>query len=163
MSDADVSMTIQAVRVTAILTIVLWTKVAATNLGLGGAKLEAGGRAPEDTYQKSTEEVSEDAKVLQDRAQRIVNNDLENIPYTMVMAWGSLVCIYFIGGDEDHVKDAHAVAHMVLYTLFVACRIGHSFMYTYGFSYPRTALWSLGFLCSFGLSINGAIASYNIS
>lgn len=154
-------MSIQAIRATAVLTIMLWAKVAATNLGLGGAKLEAGGRAPEDTYQKSDEEVSEEAKVSQDRAQRMVNNDLENIPYTMVMAWGSMFCIYF-GGDED-VRDQQAKAHVVLYSLFVASRIGHSYTYAKGLSVPRTAAWFLGFLCSFGLGINGAVASFRIT
>jgi uncharacterized MAPEG superfamily protein len=156
-----VNSTIQAVRATAVLTILLWTKVVATNLGLGGAKLLAGSRAPEDKYQKSAEEVSEEAKVSQDRAQRMVNNDLENIPYTMVMAWGSMFCIYF-GGDVD-VRDQQALAHIVLYTLFVVSRIGHSYTYAMGLSVPRTAAWVLGLLCSFGLGINGAVAAFRIS
>mmetsp|Transcript_29796 Transcript_29796/g.65594 ORF Transcript_29796/g.65594 Transcript_29796/m.65594 type:complete len:161 (+) Transcript_29796:114-596(+) len=156
----NISMHVQAVRATAVLSILLWTKVAATNLGLGGAKNEAGGRAPEDTYQKKSEEVSEEAKVAQDRAQRMVNNDLENIPYTMVMAWGSLFCIYF--GDDDAVRDQQALAHIVLYSLFVVARFGHSITYAKAWAYPRTLAWLIGFMCTFAIGVNGAVASFKI-
>ena len=40
-------LTPQAIQATAILSIILWTKVFITNVGLGGAKNNAGGRAPE--------------------------------------------------------------------------------------------------------------------
>lgn len=40
-----------AIKVSSILTCLLWTKVFATNIGLGGAKKNAGQRAPEDKYQ----------------------------------------------------------------------------------------------------------------
>ena len=153
-------MHVQAVRATAVLTILLWAKVAATNLGLGGAKNNAGGRAPEDTYQKKTEEVSDEAKVAQDRAQRMVNNDLENIPYTIAMAWGSVFCIYF-GGDEV-LRDQQALAHIVLYSLFTVARFGHSIAYAKAWAYPRTLVWMAGFMCSFGIGVNAAIAAYKI-
>mmetsp|Transcript_30674 Transcript_30674/g.89584 ORF Transcript_30674/g.89584 Transcript_30674/m.89584 type:complete len:161 (+) Transcript_30674:51-533(+) len=157
----DAAMHIQALRATATLSILLWAKVAATNLGLGGAKLNAGGRAPEDTYQKSADEVTEESKVAQDRAQRIVNNDLENIPYTMVMAWGSMFCIYSM--DNESVRDQHAMAQIILYSLFVVARIGHSVAYAKGLAYPRTAVWMLGFVITFAIGINGAVASFGVS
>ena len=59
----------QAIRATAVLSVILLTKVVATNLGLGGAKMNAGGRAPEDKYQAKAEDITEEAKVTQDRAQ----------------------------------------------------------------------------------------------
>uniref|UniRef100_A0A7S0FQL2 Microsomal glutathione S-transferase 1 n=1 Tax=Minutocellus polymorphus TaxID=265543 RepID=A0A7S0FQL2_9STRA len=157
----DAAMHIQALRATATLSILLWAKVAATNLGLGGAKLNAGGRAPEDTYQKSADEVTEESKVAQDRAQRIVNNDLENIPYTMVMAWGSMFCIYSM--DNESVRDQHAMAQIILYSLFLVARIGHSVAYAKGLAYPRTAVWMLGFVITFAIGINGAVASFGVS
>lgn len=145
-----------ALRATAVLSVILFTKVVVTNLGLGGAKNKAGGRAPEDTYQADPDEVSQSAKVAQDRAQRIVNNDLENVTYTLTLAWGSMYCIVLAGSDE------HALVHTVLYSLFVACRVAHSIVYAKGISYARSVLWVVGVLCSFGIGINGAIASFGI-
>ena len=156
----NMAMHTQALRATATLSILLWSKVAFTNLGLGGAKMNAGGRAPEDTYQKSADEVTEEAKVAQDRAQRMVNNDLENIPYTMVLAWGSMFCIYFM--ENESVRDQHAMAQIILYSLFVVARIGHSIAYAKGLAYPRTAIWMLGFMCTFAIGINGAVASFGV-
>uniref|UniRef100_A0A7S2E0H8 Microsomal glutathione S-transferase 1 n=1 Tax=Helicotheca tamesis TaxID=374047 RepID=A0A7S2E0H8_9STRA len=150
----------QAVRATAILSVLIWTKVVATNLGLGGAKKNAGGRPPEDTYQKKDDEVTGEDKDRMDRAQRIVNNDLENIPYTMVLAWGALFCISLIE-DEGALND-HARAHIVLYSLFSACRFTHSIVYALGLAYVRSLVWLVGVLCSFGIAINGAAASYKI-
>jgi uncharacterized MAPEG superfamily protein len=159
----NVAMDIQALRATALLSILLWTKVAFTNFGLGGAKMNAGGRAPEDTYQKSAEEVTEEAKVAQDRAQRIVNNDLENIPYTMALAWGSMICIFFMDGSVPaRTRDQHSMAQIILYSLFVVARIGHSVAYAKGLSYPRTAAFVLGFMSTFAIGINGVVASFGV-
>jgi len=63
----------QAVQATAVLSAILWFKVFATNIGLGGAKNNAGTRPPEDTYQKNAAEATEEDKTNLDRAQRIVN------------------------------------------------------------------------------------------
>lgn len=153
-------MHVTALRSTAILSLVLWTKVVATNLGLGGAKNNAGTRAPEDSYQKKSDEASPEATAAQDRAQRIVNNDLENIPYTMALAWGAMFCIFFVG--DEGFRDAQATAHIILYALFVGCRFGHSYFYANGYSVPRSVVWFTGLLCSFAIGINGAIAAFQI-
>mmetsp|Transcript_34122 Transcript_34122/g.82511 ORF Transcript_34122/g.82511 Transcript_34122/m.82511 type:complete len:155 (-) Transcript_34122:517-981(-) len=147
---------IQAIKATAVLSIILFSKVFITNVGLGGAKKNAGGRAPEDTYQANADEVPESAKVTQDRAQRIVNNDLENCTYTLTMAWGAVYCIA-LGGN-----DSHALAHIVMFSVFVVCRIGHSIAYSRGIAMARSLIWAVGGLCSFGIGINGAIASFGI-
>lgn len=148
----------QAVQATAVLSAVLWFKVCSTNVGLGGAKNNAGSRPAEDTYQKDAAEATEEDKTNLDRAQRIVNNDLENIPYTMVLAWGSLYCIEMAGAGAD----SNAFAHIVLYTIFVASRFAHSIVYIKGMSTARSLVWLFGVICSFGLAINGAIASFKI-
>ena len=64
----------QAVQATAVLSAVLWLKVFATNIGLGGAKNNAGTRPEEDSYQKDAAEATEEDKTNLDRAQRIVNS-----------------------------------------------------------------------------------------
>mmetsp|Transcript_25209 Transcript_25209/g.45379 ORF Transcript_25209/g.45379 Transcript_25209/m.45379 type:complete len:177 (-) Transcript_25209:1609-2139(-) len=159
---SDISASTQAIRATAILSLLLWTKVLAVNTGLGGAKNNAGGRAPEDTYQKSSNDVTDEAKVAQDRAQRMVNNDLENIPYTMALAWGSVYCISAADRGGTEVGESYALAHIVMYSVFVACRIAHSVVYSRGWSTARSLVWAVGVLCSFGIAINGAIASFKI-
>jgi uncharacterized MAPEG superfamily protein len=151
---------LMAVRSTAVLSLILWTKVAITNLGLGSAKLYAGGRAPEDTYQKKDDEANPEAIATQERSQRIVNNDLENIPYTMILAWGSMFCIYF--GDDEDFRDGQSMAHIVLFSVFVASRIGHSIFYARGLSTARSVAWVVGCLCSFCIAINGAIAAFRM-
>ena len=88
------------------------------------------------------------------------NNDLENIPYTMVLAWGSMFCIFFM--EDESVRDQHAMAQIILYSLFVVARIGHSIAYAKGLAYPRTAVWMLGFMCTFAIGINGAVASFGV-
>ena len=154
------SLHITAVRSTALLSLLLWTKVAITNLGLGGAKMIAGARAPEDFYQKKTEEASAEALAAKDRSQRIVNNDLENIPYTMALAWGAMFLIFF--GADESTRDSQSMAHIVLFTIFVVARICHSVVYSMGLSVPRSAAWATGFLCTFGIAINGTIAAFQI-
>mmetsp|Transcript_4450 Transcript_4450/g.8601 ORF Transcript_4450/g.8601 Transcript_4450/m.8601 type:complete len:154 (-) Transcript_4450:782-1243(-) len=147
---------IQAIRATAILSVILFSKVVFTNIGLGGAKWNAGGRAPEDTYQATAEEASEEAKAAQVKAQRIVNNDLENVTYTLTLAWAALYCIV-LGGS-----DGSAWAHIALYGIFVFCRLGHSIAYASGKSYLRSTFWTLGVTCSFAIGINGAVASFGV-
>ena len=152
------SMFTQAVQATAVLSAVLWFKVFATNIGLGGAKNNAGTRPAEDTYQRNAADATEEDKSNLDRAQRIVNNDLENVPYTMIIAWGSVYTIGLVGSSSS--ADSHAMAHIVLYTIFVVSRYAHSIVYIKGLSTARSIVWLFGALCSFGIAINGAIASF---
>lgn len=149
----------QAVQATAVLSVLLWTKVFVTNIGLGGAKMYAGTRPAEDTYQKSAETATEEEKQNLDRAQRIVNNDLENIPYTMVLAWGSIYCIGSAAARSGGV-DSAALAHIALFTVFTVSRYAHSIVYMRGLSSARSIAWLIGALCSFAIAINGAIASF---
>lgn len=159
--------TTQAIRITAILSTVLWAKVVMTNLGLGGAKLYAGGRLPEDTYQVTdSSKITEETKKAQERAQRIVNNDLENIPYTLVLTWGALFCINCAtttatAAAPDDV-EGNAMAHIVLFSIFVFSRIAHSIVYLKALSVARSLIWFLGLCCSFGIAVNGAIAAFKI-
>lgn len=92
-----------------------------------------------------------------DRAQRIVNNDLENSTYTMTLAAYSATCIH-LGSNTDK----HALAHIIMYTSFVLSRFAHSYTYIEGLSSARSLVWLVGFICTFGIAINGAIASFNI-
>ena len=90
----------------------------------------------------------------------IGEDDLENIPYTMVLAWGSIYCIGMAGASGGSSVDSHALAHIVLYTIFVVSRFAHSIVYLSGLSTARSIVWLIGALCSFGIAINGAIVSF---
>ena len=163
MSSSTPDRIAQAVQATAVLSAILWSKVFVTNIGLGGAKMYAGTRPAEDTYQKSAETATEEEKQNLDRAQRIVNNDLENIPYTMVLAWGSVYCIgqsAAAGSGSSSSVDRAALAHIALFTLFTVSRYAHSIVYMRGLSTVRSIVWLIGVLCSFAIAINGAIVSF---
>ena len=151
----------EAVQVTAVLTVLLWLKVVAVNFSLGAKKLSAGTRAPEDTYQTFPEVVPPEAAIDQDRTQRMVNNDLEKFPYTISMAWGSAFCVYNAGGSANN-QSPYALTHIIVYSLFVVGRIGHSVAYSSGKSYTRTGFFVLGMVSSFVIAINGAIASFDV-
>ena len=188
---------------TMILSLFIYLKVVYTNLNLGGAKMYAGTRAPEDTYQKKKRDDDDgdhhpsgtgnggdggnggttddsatgtgneaqptsnievtletpshaELKETQDRAQRIVNNDLENIPYTLVLCWGAVICI--LNNYKGPLKGL-VVTHIIFMTLFVVCRIGHTISYLNKLSYPRTIFWLFGLLSTVGIIINGIIAA----
>lgn len=153
---------VTTIRFTAVLTFVLWFKVWAVNIGLGGTKLSAGLRAPEDSQVK-TEDAAEGAKEAADRAQRMVNNDLENIPYTMLLAWAAVFCITFDSPESVvTTRETLSVLHIIFYSIFVVCRIFHSVSYALGFSKPRTVFYLLGCMSSFAISIIAMVAVFSL-
>jgi uncharacterized membrane protein YecN with MAPEG domain len=103
----------------AICTALLYIKFFVSNMGLGGAKNNAGRRAPEDFYQKTglTEEEQQAADAAVDRAQRIVNNDLENIPFGLIIIWASTV------------SPTAILPHVILVALYTFLRISHTISY----------------------------------
>ena len=136
----------------------LFFKNLISNLGLGGAKLEAGTRAPEDFYQKQEISDEEEAEARLKRSQGTVNNDLENIPVGLVITWASLFTIWF--GTDNDVRERQALAHVILFSLFVVARALHTVFYTLAFSFPRTTVWTLGLLSVIGIGINGCVATF---
>jgi hypothetical protein len=146
----------QSFQVSSIVTLILWLKVLYSNVMLGGAKMKAGKRAPEDVYQIPQDKAKPDSLAEVDRTQRIVNNDLENIPYGLITAWTSLFCIY-----RNSVADPGLLtAHVVLMVVFGAMRVGHTIAYRFALSYARSFLWTIGVLSVIGLGIIGIIASF---
>lgn len=79
-----------SLQTASIVTLVLFIKFYVSNFSLGAAKGRAGMRPPEDQWQAA--EIGEDAKQAADRAQRIVTNDLENIPFGLIFLWASGDC-----------------------------------------------------------------------
>lgn len=66
-----------------LVTLLLVFKFWLTNVMAGGAKAKAGGRAPEDTFQNKSPTPEDVAEF--ERANRIVSNDIENIPTGLIM------------------------------------------------------------------------------
>ena len=146
----------QAFQVNAIVSLSLWLKVLYSNLMLGGAKMKAGRRAPEDTYQMTADKVKPEAIADVDRAQRIVNNDIENIPYGLILGWISLFC----ATRNTTVDEALLTAQGVLIVVFGAMRIAHTIAYKFALSYARSIFWLGGVFAVTGLGIIAIIASF---
>lgn len=144
-----------ALQTTAFCSLLLYIKVLLSNIVEGGAKMKAGARPPEDTYQHipSTEEEKENAMKSVDRARRIINNDMENIPVPLVIAWGSMLCLFLNDKSEAN------IAHAVLMIVFTATRICHTVVYMMALSYPRALFWALALLAALGMAINCIVAS----
>lgn len=146
----------QAIQATSIVTLSLWIKVLYSNLVLGGAKVKAGKRAPEDTYQMSQDRAKPEALAEVDRTQRIVNNDMENVPYGLILAWGSIFCLSRLATVDDQLYTAHSV----LVAVFGGMRVGHTIAYRFALSYTRSALWLGGVLSTIGLGVVAIVASF---
>jgi len=85
------------------------------------------------------------------RWQRIVINDLENIPITIFLMWIS----YSISKDN--------MVTFVITIVFTACRYLHSLCYILRLQPLRSIFWFLGFLCTWTLmgNIMYAAVHYN--
>lgn len=148
-----------ALQATMVLSVLLFFKNFISNLGLGGAKLTAGTRPAEDFYQQTPDPKDEEkAEARLKRSQGIVNNDLENIPVGLVITWASLFAIWF--GTDNDVRERQALAHVILFSLFVLARALHTVFYTLALSFPRTTVWTLGLLSVIGIGINGCVATF---
>ena len=119
-------------------------------------KIKAGTCAPEDTCQNSQEDVSDDAKENEQHDQQIVNNVLDNLLFTMILSWVSLIHIAF------SLKGAHRTTHIILFSLIIAMRVARTITNMFKVSTAKFILWVIGILCSFGTAINGVVASFRV-
>jgi len=148
---------------TSILSLLLWFKVIGVNVALGLKKFLSAERAPEDdVYGMTTEnsEVSEKAKEDTNRAQRIVNNDGENIPYVMALTWGAVLCLLNRSSDDERF-EAQKWAHVSAYAIFVVARCAHSISYWFSFPVLRTSSYMIALLASIAIAVNAVIATFD--
>lgn len=98
------------------------------NIKTGGAKAAAGKRAPEDTYQQKpiTPEAQANAEANLDRWLRMTSNDLENIPFGLIIIFASL----FILASHGVIGGAVTV-HIFFAALFTLCRYLHTLTYAF--------------------------------
>ncbi|CAK4067027.1 unnamed protein product [Aphanomyces euteiches] len=153
-------MTSSDIRVAAVCTLVLYVKLVAALLAQGGSKFKSGARAPEDVAYVNRKQTPEEqalfippealeaAKEVENRWNRIVGNDLENIPIGIVVAWVSIAA----GGNST--------ATSALFILFTVCRIVHTLAFANGVFLPRTLAWTVGVLSTLGLAINAVVGAF---
>ncbi|RHY29155.1 hypothetical protein DYB32_005383 [Aphanomyces invadans] len=150
------------VRVAALCTLVLYIKFYAALFVQGTVKYKSGSRPPEDmTFAATTApnkelfipETSEDkleaAKAREHRWNRIVGNDLENLPLGIMMAWVAIVA----GGN--------GTVTSIAIILFTVSRIAHSIAFANAMFLPRTISFQVGALCTVALAINAVAGSFS--
>lgn len=153
------------IRATIICSLLLWLKVLASNVYLGKTKSAAGNRAKEDKYQN--EETSDEAQEAQDRAQRIVSNDTENIPFVMALAGLTSFCIftkiaYVRSQDDSDDIQTLGTLHFVFYCVFTFFRFAHTGAYFMGLSSVRSLAYAISVLASIGIAVIGIIAAFSL-
>lgn len=151
-------------------TTTLFVKFFATVTIQGGKSFAAGARPPEDnsfnkdgrmpnqTYGLASHNDDSDdansaeaeklkqAKAVDYRWKRIVQNDLETIPIGLAVFLGSVL----VGG--------HEATNCALMGVFTAARVGHTFAYANELQPHRALLWATGQLCVLASGLNGVIS-----
>jgi len=140
-----------SLQVAAVSTAILFTKVFCANAYLGWIKFQTGTRPAEDgkaygnvigngaevqgkTNKSQLGEADQDSL---SRAERIVGNDLENIPLGLILIWAALIC-----NDSEELFQGTTIA-------FVLGRVGHSISYGCALSYLRTTFYVIGLIATF--------------
>mmetsp|Transcript_41150 Transcript_41150/g.66181 ORF Transcript_41150/g.66181 Transcript_41150/m.66181 type:complete len:171 (+) Transcript_41150:28-540(+) len=153
------------VRTLAVLTVIVSLKFFWIIIASGGKRK----RAPEDGFQpkavsdktsntplladgnnqEQPQQQNEDGNVQspagfseEERWRRLVQNDLENIPLTIMLMWIAVLC----NGDK--------LTNIVLASLFTVGRIGHSICYIYKLMPWRSIAWLLGIVGTVGFMVN---------
>lgn len=138
-------------------TVLLYFKFLASTVWLGISKGKAGLRAPEDA-QASASSVT--AALTADRAQRIVNNDLENLTWGLLLIWLSWFGVYYSSKDYSQ-RNREAKAIMAFVAVFLVARLAHTATYISSLSKPRSLAWITGVLATIVLIVIGLIGIFS--
>jgi len=142
-----------------LVTLLLAFKMVVTNVIWGLRKGRAGQRAPEDGAQNNAAPTAEDI-ARAERAGRVVQNDLENIPIALITFIVATICIGFVQGSSDLEDYIQAVVAFLI--AFAAARYLHSIVYLLGLpSMVRTLFWFIGVLAFMGAGIVAVIAAFD--
>lgn len=142
-------------------TFLLILKFTVTVFIQGGKRFEGGSRPPEDEkFKKSvnqnfglkkdapTDEKMKQAIETDMRWQRIVLNDLENIPLGLIVAWASVF------------SPLSEWTHVSLVASFTLARVFHTYAYANGLQPHRALLWTAGILSVLGMGLNGTLGVF---
>ncbi|EQC40352.1 hypothetical protein SDRG_02253 [Saprolegnia diclina VS20] len=133
--------------------VVLYTKCLVTTAIQGGKRFAAGSRPPEDkiltqfnpTKQAQTFDTAAATAAAREqdiRWERIVRNDLENIPIGLLVAWGAVQS----GGVEAVTTGALGA--------FTAARVYHTYAYAHGLQPHRGNAWMVGTAAVLVMALN---------
>ena len=143
-------------QVTMVCTLVLFLKFFVTTLIQGGKRFAGGSRPPEDVKLSLAKkykakqtyglEQSENPKHAEAdiRWQRIVHNDLENVIFGVILAWGALLSPFSV------LVHVGAIA-------FTFARILHTYAYANQQQPGRAIWWGVAAISSIIMAFNGAI------
>jgi glutathione S-transferase len=151
---------LNAFQITYVCAVALFLKFTATIFIQGGKRFSSGSRPPEDenlgpsdaptqSYGTGIEPVDANARIEDLRWQRITSNDLENIPFALIISFASLQ----YPGNE--------IFHSIAIVVFTVSRILHTICYAYALQPWRTLFWFTGLLSVFGILTNGLVGVFN--
>lgn len=154
-------------KATMFCTFILFLKMFAVYVGQGGAKGKAGLRPPEDAgmvsnwkkeqgFQAKLDGSEETKKAAErvDRWNRVVMNDLENIPIALILAWGSV-----LSGVGRH-GEGLAVVYIIALCLFTVMRVLHTISFVYSLQPWRTIAYMVGMISIFVIGVCGLAAAF---
>lgn len=142
-----------------LVTLLLAFKFVVTNVIWGARKGRAGQRAPEDGAQNNAAPTAEDI-ARAERAGRVVQNDLENIPIALITFIVATICTFTTRGVDKAEDYIQAIVAFLI--TFCAARYLHSIIYLMGLpSMIRTLFWLIGTLAFMGAGIVGVIAAFD--
>mmetsp|Transcript_53673 Transcript_53673/g.100593 ORF Transcript_53673/g.100593 Transcript_53673/m.100593 type:complete len:161 (+) Transcript_53673:32-514(+) len=148
-------------QTSSILSFLLYLKYFTTNQRWGLLKGNANMRAPED-FINNPDATADDVEAA-NAAGRIVQNDLENIPFGLVFMWASALCIL---GAQVAGKDVESscLAHVVLSVIFFTARVLHTVVYSVLKVFVlRAVLFFVGTSALLGLGIVSMVEAFHMS
>ncbi|KAJ3245887.1 hypothetical protein HDU77_009192 [Chytriomyces hyalinus] len=156
-----------ALKATSICTLVLLLKWYASISIQGDTRFKAGSRAPEDAgfggrmgaenveqtfgLTNAANDASNQAEKMRElRWQRIIMNDLENIPLGLIIAWSSLV------------TPKSPLVHTVSVVTFAVMRILHTITYARSLQPHRSIVWMLALVATLVMAVNGVVGALSL-
>eukprot|EP00300_Choanocystis_sp_HF-7_P036700 c52586_g1_i1.p1 GENE.c52586_g1_i1~~c52586_g1_i1.p1 ORF type:complete len:160 (+),score=36.96 c52586_g1_i1:44-481(+) len=129
-------------------TICIFAKCFLTANFQGKAKGKAGVRPNEDSKFFGQQDITKQATEEVERWNRIVMNDLENIPMGLIIIWASTL------------TAENATAHLILCITFCVGRYLHTVSYALGLQPWRSLSYFLGLLSVIAMLINDGIGTF---
>lgn len=150
-------------------TTALFVKLFLTSAALGLRRFKVGGRPPEDgsigtalkveTAQglQVSSQATPEALAEFRRWERILANELENIPVGLACLWGSLLCLLFAAGSTAQ-QEQLALAHAVLSLSYAGARSVFTVCYAASLQPWRSVAFLVGLACTAGHCAVGLMA-----
>ncbi|KAI8891543.1 hypothetical protein BC833DRAFT_613713 [Globomyces pollinis-pini] len=134
----------------AICTTILFVKVIVTLVIQGHSHYTPGPIDPED-FNLVPEKNAEEQHLIERelRWKRIVANDLENIPFGLI-----IFLLAFI-------TQSNEIVNTVCVILFTVGRVGHTLAYAYSLQPYRSVFWAIGVLSVLAASINSIVGVFS--